>query len=181
MSEAFHEIRLDETAFLHATAAVKDLEYEYVIDMVGEAGMIRDIAIHHLANQAVRLLQYAGLDDFQADITPRYSQDESSIETPSLRASMDYFDDLAGKLDAINGYRLSHLDYSRIILDKTTYSLDTNAVSITIEASYSPSGVYVAKDQHTLGRREVETIPLPVEPRDVGTMVHFIRRLTDLD
>jgi len=88
---------------------------------------------------------------------------------------------LADELGAINGCRLAHIDCTRIILNKTTYFQDANTTSITVEVSYCPSGVYIAKDQHTMGWIDVETTPLPVEPRDTTALSLYIRRLMDMD
>jgi len=180
MNRAFHEAKLDEAAFLHATATAADLEYEYVVRMVGQEGLIRDIAAKAMAKKAISLLSYAGLEDPQDDAEQLYFQDESAIMTPSDIASREHFEWLRNEISVVNGYRLTYIDYTKIILDKTTASLDSIPVSTTVEASFSPSGVYVVKDQHTLGWQEIETIPLPVEPRDTMAMIWAMRTLMDL-
>jgi len=65
MSNAFPELTLDETAFMRATQNVADLEYEYVIRMVGQEGLINDITQKNLARTAVTLLDSAHIELFQ--------------------------------------------------------------------------------------------------------------------
>jgi hypothetical protein len=181
MAELFHHPRLDIDSFLDATANAADLEYGYLIRTVGQEGMIRDIAKKELSKKALSLLQYAGLEDFSDVYEPVYHEDESVIMTPTDIASREHFELLSDELGAINGYRLTYIDYTKIILDKTIHRMDEGSAIISIDASYSPSGIYVVKDEHSFGWRGAETMPLPVEQRDTVAMAHFIRNITDIE
>jgi hypothetical protein len=181
MAELLHNPRLDVDSFLDATANAADLEYGYLMRTVGQEGMIRDIAKKELSKKALSLLQYAGLEDFSDMYEPLYREDDSMIMTPTDIASREHFELLSDELGAIHGYRLTYIDYTKIILDKTVHRMDEGSVTISTEASYAPSGIYVVKDEHSFGWNGAETTPRLVEPYDTVAMARFIRKITDIE
>ena len=182
MSELPHEHTPDTTAFLTATLKTVDHEYEFVAAKIGQDAIIQDRDKKQLAVKALGLLQNADLDAFIGDQGEFFAGDESMNVSLTDEASLEHLRLLAGELGTINGYRLTLITDSKIILDQIVRTKDDCLMTISLEASLSPLGVYVAKDRHiAITGRAVMKDPLEVGPEDIAIVDQFVQKLIDLN
>lgn len=179
MSNTFYECTIDQAAFTQAVQHIADLEYEYVLRMVGEDGLIRDIAQKDMGRKAVSLLERANIELFQDNESLGFRGEEHEEAYDSDLASMDYLSQVTGELGAIEGFHLIHINARRFIIDQFLRMGALHTETISIEAAYYPTGILVTKDRHDVfGRRDAEPEPLQVDPEDFAVVEEFVRNLT---
>jgi hypothetical protein len=181
MSELPHEHTTDTTAFLTATFKAIEREYDYVVAKVGQEQLLQDMDQKKMARVAINLLQQADLDVFQGDEERHPGQDDSMNMSLSDEASVEHLRLLSDTLGAVNGYRLTLITDEKIILDQTVRTKDACLIVISLEASLSPMGIYVAKDRHMApnGHTIMKDV-LEVGPEDVAVVDQFIQKIVEL-
>lgn len=176
-----HEHTIDTGAFLSATLKAIESEYDFVEAKVGQARMLQDIDQKRMARIAVSLLEQADLEAFQEDEERTYNSNESLSISASDEASLEHLRLLADELGAVNGYRLTLINDDKLILDQTVRTKDTCLMVVSLEASLSPTGIYVAKDRHiALDGYAVSKDILEVGPEDIAVIDQFIQKIIDL-
>jgi len=182
MSDFSHEHTPDTAAFLTATLKAIDHEYEYVATKVGQETILQDIDRRKIAVTAIGILQNADIDTLNSDPKDHFSSDESIIVSPSDEASLEHLRLLADELGTVNGYRLTLVTDTKIILDQIVRTKDDCLMIVSLEASLSPMGLYVAKDRHIArSGHAVEKDVLEVGPEDVAVIDQFIQKIIDLN
>ncbi|MDB5180117.1 MAG: hypothetical protein JWN12_749 [Candidatus Saccharibacteria bacterium] len=181
MNELLHEHTPDTTAFLTATLKAIEHEYDYVIAKVGQQQLLQDMDQKKMARVVIGLLDQTDLDAFQEDEERRTESDDSMNISVSDEASLEHLRLLADVLGNINGYRLTLITDGKIILDQTVRTKDACLLVISLEASLSPLGIYVAKDRHiALDGHAVMKDVLEVGPEDIAVVDQFIQKIIEL-
>lgn len=172
-----HEHTLDTGAFLNATLKAVESEYEFVEAKVGQARMLQDIDSKRMARIAVTLLE----EVFQDEEDPQLPPEEAVSISATDEASLEHLRLLADELGSVNGYRLTLINDEKLILDQTVRTKDACLMVISLEASLSPMGIYVAKDRHiALEGHAVAKDVLEVGPEDIAIIDQFIQKIIDL-
>lgn len=181
MSELPHEHTTDTTAFLTATLKVVEREYDYVVAKVGQERLLQDLDQKKMARVAIGLLKQVDSDVFEEDQERRTEADDSTLISASDETSLEHLRLLADELGAINGYRLTLITGEKIILDQTVRTKDACLIVISLEASLSPLGIYVAKDRHiAVEGHAIMKDTLEVGPEDIAVMDQFVQKIIDL-
>ncbi|MBC7565019.1 hypothetical protein H7100_02185 [Candidatus Saccharibacteria bacterium] len=182
MNELPHEHTPDATAFLMATSIAVESEYDFVVNKVGQETLLRDIDQRKMARTAITLVEQANIETFQGGEELFSNSDESEAVSASFELSREHLRLLAEEIGAINGYRLTLISTDKIILDQIVRTKDACLMVISLEASLSPMGIYVAKDRHIAikGRATMKDV-LEVGPEDVAVVDQCIQKIIELN
>lgn len=182
MSGPAHEPNPDIVAFLGATQKAVELEYDYVLNAVGQETMLRDIDHKKMSRIAISLLLQADLETFREDLGhPNTASNEYTVMSASDKASLEYLHLLAGDLGAMSGYYLSLVNDRKIIVDHLTRTQDACLIIVSLEASLSPASIEVKKDRYIiLNGRQTMKDTLDTEPEDIAVIDQFIQKLIAL-
>jgi len=154
--------------FLTATLKVVELEYEYVVGLVGQNEILSDIDQKKMTSTAMAILEQTG---------PAAKLEMSATDELALA----HLELVATTVGMIQGYDVTYISNDKMTLDQSPKNENGSIVITSLEVFLSPEGLTVKKYQRT-ARTGQETIKhsLGVSLEDVTIIDLFVQKITAL-